>query len=302
MRSALALAFLATIACTPALAWNGAGHRLAASIAWDCLDSGERQMAADLLRAHPDREHWLVKSRYYRDDSPDYVLFVEASTWADDIRHDPRFEGNNDIPALAGFPDMAQHRDWHYDNLVLSGKPRHPEDGQLTERIRILSTQLGDKRRSPEQQAYALVWLLHLVADIHQPLHVVSRYNQEGKGDEGGNSLAVYDPSNPRHPYINLHAYWDDLPGPPWLRGKHLRQTVEEIRSDCPAADRNDLAPEAWRDESFRLARDHLYPANQESTPTLDGEYRDKAHSIANRRVAQAGTRLANLLHFMLKR
>lgn len=296
MRRPLLLALAAFFVAGPALAWNGAGHRLVATIAWDNLDNSTRQAATELLRTHPDQDRWLLKSRYYPAESPDYVLFVEASTWADDIRRDPRFEGAGSSSTLPGFPDMERHGEWHYDNLPLQGKPHHSPDGQLTARIHSLTAQLGDRHLSSTQRAYALTWLLHLVADIHQPLHVVSRYNGEGRGDEGGNGLAVRDNLNPRHPNTNLHAYWDDLPGPPWLRGKRLRQAATSLEETTMPVAVSGQA-DTWRDESFRMARDYVYPNSQEVAPILDSDYRDRAHSIAAQRLFAAGVRLARLLH-----
>jgi hypothetical protein len=296
----LLLALAAFLVAAPAFAWNGAGHRLVTAIAWDHLDSPTRQAAVDLLRHHPDQERWLDKSSHYPSESPDYVLFVEASTWADDIRRDPRFAGDSPGPVLPGFPDMERHGDWHYDNLPLQGKPRRSPDGQLTERIHSLAAQLGNKRMAPEKRAYALAWLLHLVGDIHQPLHVVSRYDQRGRGDDGGNGLAVRDALNSRHPETNLHTYWDELPGPPWLRGKRLRLTAEALEREGTIPARSDDLPERWRDESLRLAREHLYPDSQAEVPTLDSDYRDMAHSIANQRLVDAGMRLADLLRQIL--
>ena len=100
MRRPLLLALAAFFVAAPAFAWNGAGHRLVAAIAWDNLDTSTRQAAAELLRTHPDRDHWLLKSRYYAAESQDYVLFVEASTWADDIR-----------------PSRPNTGPWHYVNI-----------------------------------------------------------------------------------------------------------------------------------------------------------------------------------------
>lgn len=296
MRRALLLALAAFFVGSPALAWNGTGHRLVAAIAWENLDALTRQKAAELLRAHPDQEHWLLKSPYYPAESLDYVLFVEASTWADDIRRDPRFEGADSASTLPGFPDMERHGDWHYDNLPLQGKPRHNPGGQLTARIHNLAIQLGDRRLTPAQRSYALTWLLHLVADIHQPLHVVSRYDVEGRGDDGGNGLAVRDTLNPRHPNTNLHAYWDDLPGPPWLRGRRLRQTAMSLEEEAPRPEKYDGRAEIWRDESFQLARNYIYPNTQEEVPILDSEYRVRARIITAQRLIAAGVRLANLL------
>ncbi len=49
--------------------------------------------------------------------------------------------------------------------------------------------------------------LVHMVGDIHQPLHTVSLFNASyPEGDRGGNSLTVYPEGLPK---TNLHSYWD---------------------------------------------------------------------------------------------
>ena len=56
-------------------------------------------------------------------------------------------------------------------------------------------------------QAYDLSWLEHLVGDIHQPLHAVSRYSVlHPGGDHGGNEFHLDDPADPK---LSLHWFWD---------------------------------------------------------------------------------------------
>lgn len=106
----------------PALAWNAAGHRLVASIAWEQLDRQTRIEVSNLLRDHPDYMRWLKRAG---DDDADRVAFIEASTWPDDIRQDKRFYSagvDEPTPTLPGFPDMERRRNWHYVNRPLDDK------------------------------------------------------------------------------------------------------------------------------------------------------------------------------------
>ena len=67
---------------------------------------------------------------------------------------------------------------------------------------------LGDPSVAANIQAYDLAWLLHLVGDIHQPLHAVARFTtQHPAGDRGGNDFKIQGTPD------NLHSLWDDLLG-----------------------------------------------------------------------------------------
>ena len=285
----------------PALAWNGAGHRISASIAWNRLSAPARQQVSRLLQAHPDLARWQRQQKHYDSLEQSRVLFIEASTWADDIRHDSRYH-DNDAETLSDTPDMmARHRDWHYENLPLTpgqGGPeeRAPQRGQLTTRIKQLSAQLADRRLGDPERAYALVWLIHLVGDIHQPLHVVSRYDEEGNPDAGGNDQSVIDPANNRRPETSLHTYWDDLPGPSRLRGNQLLDAAQLMDSDIQHTPQKTVA--AWRQESLQLARTRVYPGiDSNLVPVLDERYSRQAKAVADRRLVEAGRRLAGLLN-----
>lgn len=279
------LIFALCFAFTPLLAhaWNAAGHRLTALIAWQQLSPASQKWVAAALAGHPDHPRWMEKA--HSGEAAD--IFAEASTWPDDIRRDPRFYTEGREPATAPLPglgDTARHQRWHYVDLDHNGKS---EAGEIDRQIDRLSRVLRSSA-DREQLSYALPWLLHLVADIHQPLHV-GRHD-----DEGGNTVEIENPFNKRLPFAKLHTYWDDLPGPPWLRGKRLAQNAARLIAAFPPAEQGNVR--AWRDESHRLLA-LAYPEPAGSLlPTISAEFNQQAHDIANRRIVEAGYRLGRLL------
>lgn len=280
-RFLIALLFFAVT--WPAHAWNAAGHRLVAVIAWQQLSAPARAALATILARHPDHARWADKAR----SSDALALFAEASTWPDDIRNDPRFfdeDRDAPTPPLSGLTDTARHKRWHYVDLDDSGKVRKGElDAQIERLAKVLKTS-----RNPEQLSYALPWLLHLVADIHQPLHV-GRH-----GDEGGNEVEIENPFNKRLPFSSLHLYWDDLPGPPWLRGKRLTDNAARLLERYLVPEQGNVA--LWRTESQRLVN-AAYPTGQGSLlPIIDEDFHRASRDTANRRVVEAGYRLGRLL------
>jgi len=277
------LAFV--LACTPTLAhaWNAAGHRLTANIAWQQLSAPSRDFVAATLARHPDYSRWVEKAR----SAEAADIFAEASTWPDDIRNDPRFYNEDrepPTPPLPGLSDTARHKRWHYVDLGDDGKVR---EGEIDRQIERLSQLLRSTRKN-EQISYALPWLLHLVADIHQPLHV-------GRdGDEGGNRVEIENPFNKRLPFSSLHTYWDDLPGPPWLRGKRLEKNTARLLDNFPAPAQGNVRQ--WKEESHRLLADAYPRANGSLLPMITEEFHQQARETANRRILEAGYRLGRLL------
>jgi hypothetical protein len=281
--SCLGFALFFALAPAPAHAWNAAGHRLTASIAWQQLSPASRNFIGVALSRHPDYTRWVESAR----STAAADIFAEAATWPDDIRRDPRFYNDGQeppTPALSGFSDTARHKNWHYIDLDKQGSVT---DGQLDRQIERLSQILRSTRKN-EQISYALPWLLHLLADIHQPLHV-------GRdGDNGGNRIEIENPFNKRQPFTNLHSYWDDLPGPPWLRGRRLEKNVANLLADYPAPVQGNV--DLWREESHQLLA-VAYPREDGSLlPIITEEFNQKARLVANQRLVEAGYRLGRLL------
>ncbi len=276
---------LAVLLPAPAVAWNAAGHRLVATIAWRQLDPDSRSRLAALLARHPDHGRWTARAG-----DPGQSAFVEASTWPDDIRRDPRFfdDGETATPSQSGYPDMARHGAWHYVDEDARGRRL---GGELDRQIDRLSRLLADPRGAPGERAYALPWLIHLVADAHQPLHAGVR------DDEGGNRVSVHDPRHPRLSVMSLHAWWDDLPGPPWLRGQRLERAATALEADHPAPPMG--SPTQWIRESRQLATG-IYPPGETSPLVIEDDYRSRARQLAGERLVAAGHRLARLLAALL--
>ena len=271
----------------PAHAWNAAGHRLVAVIAWQQLTPPTREAISAVLARHPDHDRWVEKAR-----SRDAIdLFAEASTWPDDIRSDPRFHDEDREPptlALPGLPDTARHKRWHYVDLDAAGKVRDGEIDRQIERLSHVLQANGRAAGNNDQISYALPWLLHLVADIHQPLHVGQH------GDEGGNKVEIENPFNKRLPFSSLHLYWDDLPGPPWLRGERLEKNAARLLDNYPKPVQGNVA--LWRQESHQLLAVAYPKASGSLLPIISEDFQRDARDIANRRIVEAGYRLGRLL------
>ena len=280
---ALSLAFLLAFSSSLAHAWGAAGHRLTALIAWDTMAPATRSFVADTLARHPDHALWVEKSGT----GEARLIFAEAATWPDNIRVDPRFhDERRDVPTppLPGLPDTARHKTWHYLDLDERG---NPVKGELDQQISRLSRQMA-QASDPAQLAYALPWLTHLLGDIHQPLHV-GRH-----GDLGGNDFEIENPARPRRPFMNLHSYWDELPGPSGLRGKRLDRAAAMLVARHPAPRQGDVA--AWRRESHALLAEAYPPEAGSLLPIVTDEFRQRSEHIAGQRIVGAVYRLARLL------
>ena len=282
----------------PASAWNSAGHRLIAAIAWEQIDESTRPAVIRILQAHPDYLLWIANAK---DDAPERAAFIEAATWPDNIRQDSRFYTPNEeepTPLLPGFPDMQRHRDWHYVNLSLD-RPNQPAiSGQFDKQLAALSKTLASPTSSLVERSYALPWLIHLVGDAHQPLHASTRRDPANPQSDLAIALIVSNPFNPRKSTTTLHAYWDDLPGPPWLRGTWLNKASKAllVRHPKPAPS----TPAQWLQESWQIAKDSAYPPETETPPTISEAFYESSREIADRRITEAGYRLGELLHNLL--
>jgi hypothetical protein len=166
---------------------------------------------------------------------------------------------------------------------------------------------VGCSARTPKSalKSYDLVWLLHLVGDVHQPLHCATRVSATApQGDDGGNkALVVCDGCQTAQ---RLHALWDDLPG----TAKSVKLALTPViaaATKLPTPDPTLAAKsdeKAWVAESFQAAQAVVYqpPILAGNGPfTLTPAYTDAARTVAQERVALAAARLANLLNKELK-
>jgi hypothetical protein len=193
------------------------------------------------------------------------------------------------------------HKYWHYIDVPFSPDSTplvQPPAVNVQERIALFRRTLASD--APDAlKAYDLVWILHLVGDVHQPLHSTSRFTHTApKGDNGGNLVKICVSSCGEE----LHAIWDDAAGTGESVSAAIKAANALAAADPVAADKADET--LWVQESFEIAQKVAYtpPVGVGLGPfTLTSAYNSRAKQVANERIALAGARLANLLNNELK-
>lgn len=299
-----ALAVGSLFGSTQSRAWWDMGHMTVAAVAYERLEPVVREKVAGLLRLNPEFDAWV---QGVAADQRDRVAFIHAATWADDIKRKGDYERGSiahdgaEATANIGYADHKVHDYWHFVDLPFSaGVPgREPDSPNALTQIETFRQTLASKA-SNDAKSYDLVWLIHLVGDVHQPLHSTSRFTRSlPKGDQGGNKeticLAFTCGSK-------LHAYWDGL-----LGDSGSPAQASALAAALPAPDANSVADDdarRWASDSERLAEQFVYtPAIGDGTGpfTLDDAYQSDAKRIARQQVALAGARLARLINAALR-
>lgn len=251
---------------SPAFAWGKTGHRVVAAIA-DTELSG-------VARAHV-KEILGVES------------LDEAATWPDDMRADPSpFWQKEASP-------------WHYVTLNGFTYDRAPPEGDALEALSRFRKTLLDQNASRSDKQLALRFIVHLVGDIHQPLHA-------GRCcDHGANDVKVTWFGKP----TNLHAVWDSaIVDEEQLSFSELAAKLERHITSDQVIMWWDADPLTWVSESAKL-RDSLYPsmplkgatsindvASQSAMPALSYSYVYRFTPLMEQRLSEAGVRLAAYL------
>jgi hypothetical protein len=285
---------------TGAWSWNERGHMMVAAIAWDLLEEPTRARAVELLKLNPEHKNW-IKNVPAADRGK--TAFMKAATWPDFIRSVYEDDGSDPEKApLAsqniGYEDQLQHRYWHFVDLPFSvdGTPlQQPKKPNALTQIVEFQKTIASQQADDDLKSYDLVWLIHLVGDVHQPLHATARFSADSlHGDRGGNDVKLC--ASPCRK--NLHSFWDAAVG-----------TGSSVSAIINAADRLDEAdsdvaaiddPATWVEESFELSKSSVYrkPIGKDNGPfTTTAAYQKSARGIAEDRIVLAGARLAKLLN-----
>jgi hypothetical protein len=291
-----------------AFGWDDVGHKISAYIAWDRMTPAARERAFKVLMAAPEDSH--LSALYPSDSRADEVkrreLFMIASYWPD-IARDPKFPVRQ----------QKYHRGtWHYkDNfwkeadaavVPVLNLPVAAENS--IERLEFFDALLRDPGKPDAEKAIAIAWLLHIGADTHQPLHCTSRVTElEPTGDQGGN-LFLLEPRDPNKTlHDNIHWYWDSIIRQSEPRvgsetdcdAKYLLRLARRIMKKHPAGEMGDLRAgqfEQWRLEGYEIATKQVY-AGLKRHEAPSQKYKKWAYGVAQKRVALAGYRLAELFN-----
>jgi hypothetical protein len=318
MRRLAALLFFGTVAfgwVHPARAWDDFGHMLVAASAYDGLTPPVKKKVDALLKLNPEYSTW-VKGVAAKDKGK--VAFMMAARWPDWIKQkgsgyvsDGPNGGNRppDDPSASqntGYTDTAMHKYWHFidEPFVPSGdstSPQPPPSVNAQTEIALLRAALKSGKTKQKLKSYDLVWLEHIVGDVHQPLHCTSRFDAaDASGDSGGNSVLLGKGTG--YSATELHALWDDFPGTSKDTGAAI---AAQTTLPAPDKDQAAIADETkWVDESFQAAKKSVYAAPigiGDGPFTPDASYLTKGTDLSAARISLGAARLANLINDALK-
>lgn len=293
-----------------AWAWDNEGHMQVAEIAWKHLTAESKARVATLLQLNPQYSTWIANVSATKQPQ---TAFVMAATWPDWIKKsNSGYTDDSDVapPGAAssqniGYSDKLMHKYWHFIDTPFStdGTPLiQPVPPNAKTQIDLFTATIAGNGASDDIKSYDLVWLEHLVGDIHQPLHATSRFSAASpSGDQGGN-LVVLCSTNGCQSKSELHAYWDDVVGT--SNSPATAITAADQLPNAPASSAAISDDEVWINESFAAAKEFAYaaPVGPGDGPyTLSTAYKTKAKNEAKARIELAGTRLANLINVNLK-
>lgn len=231
--------------------WGPTGHRVVGAIAAEHLTEQARRTISRILDP----------------DSP-----AIAGTWMDQIRSDPQYDHTHD---------------WHWvtipDGMTYGETEKNP-NGDLVRVLERMIAELKTGELEPEREGERLRMVIHLVADIHQPLHV-------GNGeDQGGNDVHVrwFGESS------NLHRVWDSQ----MIDDTKLSYTELARKINHPAGQQisrwQRSSVREWAHETMQL-RDRVY--NLPDSRNLGYRYSYDHLETVERQLLKAGVRLAGLLN-----
>lgn len=263
-----------------AFAWGPTGHRVVGAVAEKALEPSVAVKVYEIL---------------------DGQNLARVSTWPDEIRSEPE--------------KYSYTFNWHFTDWK-DDDHTHDESsssGKLLSAIKEQLAVLKDPAAAKDKKVFALRFIVHLVGDLHQPLHV-------GNGlDQGGNKCRVTFMGE----QTNLHSVWDEgMINFTKLSFTEIASFVSQGRTKEQVAAWKSGDVVDWALESKTL-RTTIYPAevstpaNQvmsvkqycrsdvkvapEDMPKLSYEYSYKFVPVMEERLFQAGIRLAMLLNQALK-
>lgn len=255
-RTATLAAAVALAVPSVANAWGQTGHRVIGEIAQEHI-SGKTRAEIELILGKED--------------------LAQASTWADEERSNPdtfwqREAGSYHyvtVPEGQTYTDVGA-----------------PEEGDALSALARFTQTVRDPNASREEKALALKFIVHIVGDVHQPLHA-------GNGeDRGGNDVKVRWFGDE----TNLHSVWDSR----LIDSRNLSYTeyANWLGRDIDPSETIawwTADPQIWIAESTSI-RDRIYPTSNQAIPSLGYAYQYEHLGTAEIRLQQGGVRLGAYL------
>ncbi|MEX0646439.1 MAG: S1/P1 nuclease [Balneolaceae bacterium] len=195
-----------------------------------------------------------------------------ATVWMDDIRSDSHYDYTST---------------WHWvtipDGMTYDETEKNP-DGDVIDALETLIAELKEGGLSREEESEKLKMVIHMIGDIHQPMHV-------GDGsDSGGNEVRLQWMGE----NSNLHRVWDsDIIN-------SLEFSYTELTNELDVATPQEI--EVWQQASVRdwayesmAYRDRMYDLSDNMR--IGYEYRYFNKDIVYERLLMAGIRMAGVLN-----
>jgi len=301
---------LLTAVPAPAVAWGPAGHRIVAAIAMDRLRAVSPATARAVTR--------ILGT----------TTIAAAAVWPDTLRADPQRAYT--LPwHFVDIPTTADHYDPLRDCKLQAGRPacalgRDPTCGDcIVAEMERCERDLRNPHTSANKRREALMFLVHFVGDLHQPLHCADDH-----GDHGGNTKLVclfrhcwdtYGQNIGKN--YTLHAAWDSYmiahqEVTEHLDERHyaerLERTIAQL-SPAAIAERERGTFVAWAEQSHQKAVMHAYklpPRVKRRNPydrvsrlyyPIGEAYFDESIAVIDDQLINAGIRLAKVLRGMLE-
>ncbi len=263
---------------TKLFAWGDVGHEVVAKIAWTQLNTRTQEKMTKLLQ---------LTAPFYEENKS----FVTASRWADLIK--------NGMPA---------YNNWHYINqpYIMSPLQQTPDTDKVNV-IYALCQVTKTLKKSPREfdKAWMLPMLIHLVGDVHQPLHGATQYTKDKpEGDQGGNLFFIIVNGKT----ANLHLYWDlglGLLGnvhapyhPVTTESPMTEGLAKEWAAEFPQTyfkeQIQDINFDHWAKADLDLAKAVVYQTPEYAAPSE--AYIASGQKLIKEKVVLAGYRLAYLM------
>jgi hypothetical protein len=251
MKKLLSICLLFPLLIGQAYAWGQNGHRVVGFVAEKHLSKKAKRKLMRILEENS---------------------LAEVSVWMDDIKSDGAYDHTHD---------------WHWVTVPAGQKYEDTEknpNGDLIMKIEELVQALKVGNLTLEQEQEYLKFLVHLVGDLHQPMHV-------GTGEDAGGNAVKVEWFGDRS---NLHRVWDSE----MIDSKALSFTEiarflgEPEKSEIKAWQSSTVRDWAYESSSY-LPEAYELPENGR----LGYRYMYEHYDTVEQRLLQAGVRLAGLLN-----
>lgn len=187
-------------------AWGPEGHDIIVRVAYQRLSPALRAKFDKILANGNGLRVEYQDPKTHKEEFCGATTLGQLANWADCVRY--------------GGP-YADTYDNHFDDIPYCPKPPAPPpskasycgDGTTcaTKSLPGYIQQLRSKTTSDTDRAVALAMVVHVVGDLHQPLHTITNVTAEGKDDSGGNGVVIDETDKPNAEAFTttLHKVWD---------------------------------------------------------------------------------------------